>query len=209
MTQTVSVEASIRKILAPVLRAEGFRGSGRTFRRVANDFVCIVNVQGSRYGGQFAINLGLHPLALAGVVPSRKAIDLKKMSEYDCVFRRRLSSDGADKWWTYSDQTSLEMAMGDAVCLFEAVGRNIFDKHTAPDAPLKTITSAEYKSHGIDLSGLCFSEPLQAYTIALMRLLAGHHDEAIAFAQFALNRVEGASILKKELEAIMDDVWRL
>jgi hypothetical protein len=38
------LEASIRKHLVPLLRQDGFSGSGRTFRRVAGDFIEVLNV---------------------------------------------------------------------------------------------------------------------------------------------------------------------
>lgn len=54
ITATPRLETAIREHLAPVLRADGFRGTGRSFRRVVNGWVQVVNVRGSRYGDQFA-----------------------------------------------------------------------------------------------------------------------------------------------------------
>lgn len=57
----------LNQLFASTLRrcfADGFTGSGRTFRRVAGEWVHVVNVQGSRYGGQFGVNVAVHPLAI-------------------------------------------------------------------------------------------------------------------------------------------------
>ena len=40
------LEPSIRKYLLPLLKNDGFAGSGRTFRRIDNDAIHLVNVQG-------------------------------------------------------------------------------------------------------------------------------------------------------------------
>jgi hypothetical protein len=98
-THIASLEVAIRKCLAPCLREDGFAGSGRTFRRVLNGWIQVVNVQGSRYGGRFSINLGLQPLAIPDVVGN--VPDPKKIREELCEFRRRLSESGADQWWTH------------------------------------------------------------------------------------------------------------
>src|SRR5262249_12249797 len=86
--------------LSPLLRAEGFKGTGATFRRMKGERIDIVNIQGSRYGGECCVNVAVHfsflPTA-GGSVP-----DLKKLKEYECAFRDRLHESGeSDHWWTY------------------------------------------------------------------------------------------------------------
>ena len=58
-SSTLRLESSIRDHLAPVLRNDGFSGSGRTFRRVLGDLIHLCSVQGSRHGGELAVNLGI------------------------------------------------------------------------------------------------------------------------------------------------------
>ena len=53
------LESSIKDHLSPVLKSDGFLGSGRTFRRVSEDLIHVVEVQGSRFVGKFAVNLGI------------------------------------------------------------------------------------------------------------------------------------------------------
>lgn len=199
------LDAAIRQTLAPVLRADGFSGSGRAFRREINGFVCIVLVQAGRSGDKFAINLSLHPRLLP-TMNSKSANTL--INDADCEFRRRLSAEGGDHWWPYTDEISLQSALAAATCLYERLGRRLFAEQTALDAPILTTTSARYATEGIDLSGFAATDVRQAYALAVIRHLAGERDEAVAFAGIALARLGGASGLRRELEALMAGTWR-
>jgi hypothetical protein len=91
----------LKRDFVPVIRADGFKGSGTTFRRALTDRIDVVNIQGSRSGGQCCVNLAVHftflPSAGGGRLP-----DWKKLKEYECAFRNRLHEvDEADLWWTY------------------------------------------------------------------------------------------------------------
>lgn len=46
----------LKRDFLPLLRADGFKGSGNTFRRVKGDRIDVVNVQGSRHGGKCCVN---------------------------------------------------------------------------------------------------------------------------------------------------------
>ena len=122
------LETAIRAVLVPQLREDGFAGSGRTFRRAVNGCVQVVNVQGSRYGGRFAINLGLQPLAIpdvTGVFP-----DPRKISEPGCEFRRRLSSTGADQWWIH-DSLAESMLAAPRDAIYGWTSERLVRKQTA------------------------------------------------------------------------------
>ena len=64
-------EPAIRNYRLTLLENDGFAGSGRTFRRIDNDAVHLVNVQGISCGGRFAINIAVHPLALPDMSASQ------------------------------------------------------------------------------------------------------------------------------------------
>ncbi|MCA1500702.1 DUF4304 domain-containing protein [Bradyrhizobium sp. NBAIM03] len=87
------LESSIKKHLNPTLKNDGFVGFGRTFRRVSEDLIHVVQVQGSRYGGKFAINLGIQPRSIPDVAGNSP--DPMKIREELCEFRRRLSETRA------------------------------------------------------------------------------------------------------------------
>jgi hypothetical protein len=94
-TATPRLENSIRAYLLGYLKEDGFTGSGRSFRRLTNGLIQVVNVQGSTYGGQFAINLGVQPITVPDALGNSS--DPKKITERLCEFRRRLAESGADQ----------------------------------------------------------------------------------------------------------------
>lgn len=195
-----SLEKSIKTRFAAVLRSDGFSGSGRTFRRTINGIICIVQFQGSRAGGSFAVNLGLQPVAILDEQETTPGA--KKLSEADCEFRRRLAANGGDQWWSYSNQLSLDAALDDALHVYTAVGRHAFALQTGSDAPLYTITPQAFAEGRLDLSGFKTTNVRIARALALMRLADGRTDDAIAFAKLALEVLGQASGLRRELEVI-------
>ena len=87
--------------LYPVLRADGFRGSGTTLRRVAGPVIHVVNIQGSSTATDCYLNLGAHlsflPTDGGGTcVPAR-------IKEYECSFRTRIlpPDGGIGGRWAY------------------------------------------------------------------------------------------------------------
>ena len=200
-SEPLSLEKSIKARFAPVLRSDGYLGSGRVFRRLVGGMICIVQFQGSLDGGKFAVNLGIHPVVIdvLGFMP-----DPKKLNEAGCEFRRRLTATGPDQWWLYWDQSSLDLAVDDALHVYETVGRGVFVTQTGPDAPLDVITPEGFADGRLDLSGFRTTDVRTAWAIAIMRLAAGRKDDAKAFAQLALARLGGASGLRRELEEIAE-----
>src|SRR5215471_4199171 len=71
---TPRLESSIRDFLSPVLESDGFFGSGRTFRRMSGDLIQVVQVQGSPYGGKFAVNLGIQPASIPDVAGEERSM---------------------------------------------------------------------------------------------------------------------------------------
>jgi hypothetical protein len=97
---TPEFRAGLKEKLAPILRAQGFLGSGITFRRQVGEVLQVLNVQGSRHGDSCCVNLGMH-LAFLPTVLGDPA-DPKRITESLCEFRRRLSPVGeSDHWWRY------------------------------------------------------------------------------------------------------------
>lgn len=85
----------LRKI-GPALREIGFRGTSQNYRKVDDDFIFVINFQGSNWGPNFYVNLGAQPT----FIPDEGMPDPKKLNEYQCVLRRRVGSE----WpWDLSD----------------------------------------------------------------------------------------------------------
>lgn len=199
-----TLEKSIRAHLAPLLREDGFTGSGRTFRRFGDGIAHVVRVQGSSYGGKFAVNLGVHPLS----VPLDACPNLRKMTEADCVLRRRLSLDGGDQWWPHdSSQASMDAAVADAAAVYAVRGRQMFAPFIGPATPLHTMTAANLAEGAYDLHGFWVLGTGLARTLAQMRQAEGDLAAARAFAQLAVDRMGDGSLdsgTPPELRAILE-----
>ena len=97
---TPEFRTQLRTKLAPLLRAEGFSGSGVTFRRVRGEVIQLLHVQGSRYGDSCCVELCVHLTFLPTKL--NHPADPKNIRFADCEFRRRLAPEGeSDYWWAY------------------------------------------------------------------------------------------------------------
>ena len=87
MTRTAFLKLLTRH-LYPVLKAEGFEGSGQTLRRIRGPIVHVFNVQGASGGKACYLNLGAHydflPCEGGAFVPPAE------IEESHCVFRERI-----------------------------------------------------------------------------------------------------------------------
>lgn len=84
------------------IRSLGFKGSGQNFRRIEGDYIFVINIQGSRSGDAFYVNLGAQPT----FIPTECDASLSTLKEYECVMRRRVGKE----WnWALDDGTRLAM----------------------------------------------------------------------------------------------------
>lgn len=167
-----TIENAWRDNFAPVMRELGFKGSGRHFRRVDGGFVQTVNLQGSQYGGKFAVNLGLQPASIPNGVG--ETVDPKTIKEIECVFRNRLTYDGGDTWWPYGDDPK---SKGDAAISAARLFREKALIHFQDHAQFaKKISPEEIGKTG---PGVCVA-------LALLRERHGHIEQAKRFAQLAM-----------------------
>ncbi len=195
------LEGAIRSHLVPHLKHDGFSGSGRTFRRVANGWIQIVNVQSSRYGGQFAINLAVHPTSILDVVGNSP--DLKKITEAHCEFRRRLCESGADQWWQHNgSRPSMEAAVAAAADVYVRVGRPLLAKISAADGPFDSVSPQDFESDTFDFGGFGSTKVRMALALARLRKAQGLLTESKAFAAHGLANVGPATALKREFEQL-------
>ncbi|HKC02019.1 MAG TPA: DUF4304 domain-containing protein [Sphingomicrobium sp.] len=169
----IVIEDCWRDILAPIIRAEGFKGSGRHFRKSVGDFVLAANLQGSRWGGRFAINLGVRPLAL---LPEPAIESARKVKEIDCLMRDRLSPDEHDKWWDYADDVaSMKSAASDAAEVFQARSNQQFEKMMS----FVATATPEIASKAM---------PMVLAALATLREQQGQIEDARGFARLAVAR---------------------
>lgn len=181
-----ALQNSIRDVLAPELRKDGFRGSGKTYYRIVNDFIQILNIQSSRWSGRFAINLGLHPLCIP--MNDGKAPEIKKIKEYECVFRRRLREDNLDTWFEYTEnQASMDNAVENALELYLKTGRELFAEVALPTSNIHTITAKSFEEENYNFAGFGNTQLLTAWSLARMRKHVGNYEGALNFANIAIN----------------------
>lgn len=200
-TSQPKLETSIRAYLQPSLKEDGFSGCGRTFRRVQSRLVQVVNIQGSRHGGQFAINLGIQPVDIPDILGREP--DQKKITEPDCEFRKRLSESGVDQWWTHdSTPAGMDAAVQDAAAVYIRCGRPLLNLLGGADSPIFSITPKDMPTFRDILRGFGSTDSRIALALARLRKAGGRMDEARAFAAYGLDHVGKAASLRAHLEEI-------
>jgi Domain of unknown function (DUF4304) len=201
-----SLAKAIQSQFAPTLRRDGFSGMSKRYWRVVGGQCQVVEVQGSRYGGKFAVNMGIQPMSvplLLGGAPEPKCI-----REMECLFRRRLAIQRGDQWWDYQpNQLSMDAAARDACAVYEQVGRGQLEFLAQPNSPMNTLTPEAFAADTFDFKGFGNTGVLMAWTLAHMRKAAGKNAEARGFAQVALKEIgdgPGGSSLKAGLRELLE-----
>ncbi|WP_262049302.1 DUF4304 domain-containing protein [Bradyrhizobium sp. Bra78] len=195
------LESSIKGHLSPVLKSDGFFGSGRTFRRISEEHIHVVQVQGSRYGSKFAVNLGIQPRSIPDVVGNSP--DATKIREELCEFRRRMSEATSDQWWEYeASNESMDAAVQAAASVYKAIGRRLFSELSGAESPLHKVTPGQFEAGQYSFSGFGSTKVRMARSLALMRQSIGDLVNANAFARIALASLGNASALRAELEEL-------
>jgi hypothetical protein len=160
-------------------------------------------VQGSRYGGQFAINLGLHHIAIPTVIG--EVADPKTITEPDCEFRRRLSEDGSDQWWVHDEtQESMDFAMSEAAGVYIKVGRPMLSVLAADDSPIFSFHPNQMPEFRQCLKGFGSTDARIALVLARINIVLGREEVAHRFAEYGLSHAGKALSLKAQLEEIIE-----
>lgn len=195
----------LNRDLFPLLRVEGFKGSGTTFRRLKGDRVDVVNVQGSRAGGKCCVNLAVHFLFLpssgGGLVT-----DPKKLKEYNCAFRDRLHEPNeSDHWWTYgASDAETEASVANLLNMYNRHSASFFGKFEPFPDVFERITPAEMDA------GNFSNMPVPLTGVSAMLMMArvmkhlGHVEKCRNFAEVGLKHLGRAVGLKSEFEMLRD-----
>ncbi len=191
----------LRRDLSPLLRADGFKGSGTTFRRLTGDRIDAVNIQGSRYGGSCCVNTAVHFFFLP--TASGGSVDTKRIKEYECAFRTRLHEQSADHWWTYGESGGqAEAGIARLVEMYNRRGRAFFGQFEPfPDA-FESITPAQLEAG--DFSKMPGQMTIVLASLTMARILdhLGRRTRRQEFAEVGLRHLGGAARLKPELERL-------
>jgi hypothetical protein len=196
--------AQFKQVFAPVLKADGFTGSGNTYRRVAGDVIHVLALQGAASGGKCCVCLGVH-LSFLPLQGSLTPPDLYTIEEPDCEFRTRLSPPGlSDAWWPYGTTEHEARGTAEAICgLYEQVGAPFFRQFSNFPEDFTRVTPAMLAAGG-ELpfpAGCTFVR--RALALARIAQRVGRTDEARQFAEIGLARVGPATSLKHAFRQII------
>lgn len=179
----------ILKSIGARVREWGYRGSGQNYRSTLDDVVFVINIQKSRWGDQFYVNLGAQPL----VIPheGEGEPDPKALKEYECVFRSRVKNE----WRTDLSPPEVE----DLLRLIDET-RKAFQAKVLEmrDLSRRGLGRELLESHGYILSG-------PRAGLILGRLLAadGHAKAARFLAQQAIASAGRADMLRAAAERLI------
>jgi|GEM_PF-301097 len=181
--------------LYPVLRAEGFKGSGTTLRRLDGPVIHVFNVQGSSSGNQCYLNLGAHLSFLPGEGGS--VVQAAKIEEPHCIFRERLvPPPGKQFGWAYG--STIEQAEENIefiVSEWPSLGRPFFDRYKNFPESFVALVSGTSPSTIHPRDCLHFARICKELDLA---------DLAVAFARSGRERVgERAIGLRADLDKIL------
>jgi hypothetical protein len=201
-----SLAKAIQSHFAPTLRLDRFSGTSKRYWRVVGGQCQVVEVQGSRYGGKFAVNMGIQPMSVP--LLSGGAPEPKSLHDIECLFRRRLAVQRGDQWWEYQpNQLSMDAAARDACAVYEQVGRGQLEFLAEPNSPVNTLTPETFALGKYDFKGFGNTGVLMAWTLAHMRKAAGKNAEARGFAELAFKEIGdglGGSSLKAGLRKLLE-----
>ena len=104
MTAQTRLSALLRDHIAPTLRKQAFKGSGKAYHRWFDANIAVVDVQSSSWNSaseaRFTINLG----TASGLVRANQGFLPSTIpKEYECHWRSRIGGligDNRDLWWT-------------------------------------------------------------------------------------------------------------
>lgn len=170
----------LSKHLYPLLRKEGFRGSGATLRRANGPLVHVFNVQGSSGGQRCYLNLGAHLAFLS--TDSKNDWQPDKVLEYQCAFRSRIDPPVEQAFgWSYGNSEFEAEANALAVAAaWQDQGQSFFARYaTFPDDFVRLV--AEFSSEE--------AHPATCLTVSRIAAHLGNPSRAASIAASALGRV--------------------
>jgi hypothetical protein len=188
----------LTKKFYPVLRAEGFRGSGSTLRRIEEPVIHVFNFQGSSSSDRCYLNLGAHlsflpPVGRHGVTPA-------SIREYHCAFSDRIDPPAGQEFgWVYGltpEEAALNVDF--LVSEWHTQGQPFFRRYASyPESFLSLLNQTSPD----DLNGR------DALIYARIAIHLGRPDLAMTFSEAGLESApETASILREELIGVLQDL---
>lgn len=194
----------LKQNLSPLLRADGFKGSGTNFRRIKGEAIHIIDIQGSKWGGECCVNLAVHFLFLPTTI-GQPVGDHKKLRHSACEFRSRLHGPGeSDHWWPYGEtEAESQSSADDLINTHRKWGTTYFEQFEPFPDVFEKITAAE-----LDAGDFSKLPPTQGTLVRLaltMARIMSHlkrFEKCREFAEVGLRHLGNASGLRPELEQL-------
>lgn len=184
---------ALQKRLWPILRSEGFVGSGATLRRLHSPLIHVFNIQGSSSGNQCYLNLGAH----LDFLPSEGglAVEPERFLEPYCAFRDRIDPPAEAYGWEYLDDAAAAERIELAAEAWTLQSRPFFEKYSGFPETFRRLVLDCTPSE---------LHPRTALTYARIALHIGESDRAAELARNGLDRVSiSATILRGHLKKIL------
>ena len=192
MIDRKTFQSLLSKRFYPVLRDEGFKGSGNTLRRINGKVIHVFNFQGSSSGNQGYLNMGVH----LSFLPAERGVVIQseKIEEPDCIFRKRIiPPPGPQFGWSYC--SSIEEASENVefiVSEWPSQGRIFYDRYSTYPESFKSIISQSVPSE---------LHPRECLHYARIAVELGLSAQACEYSKSGLERAgERATILRSSLK---------
>jgi hypothetical protein len=177
------------KDLGPRLRALGLKGSGQYYRKVAGEWVVVVNLQGSRWGDRFFVNLAAHPVLIPTI--NDEPVDPKRIKEHDCLLRTRVGQDWS---WALRAEEVSDLVSQIERCAIDLVSRAQGLRGAVatelPEALVRNFTVGQ-------------TDAFASLHLARAALAFGHVHKAHAIAEWGLEAAGDAVGLRVKLKALL------
>jgi hypothetical protein len=206
MRDLVRFSELLKRDLLPLLYGQGFRASAGVFRRLKDERIDIVSLQGSRAGRRCYLDLGVHYSFLppAGRAPGAKYG--RELRQHDCAFRERLHEPGeADHWWDYgADDATAEANAAGLVDIYRRRACLFFARFEPFPEVFYDVTPEQVAAGDLAAIPPCPSRLHAALTLARIMKHTGRLDRCRDFAEAGLRHPSPASWTRRELERLKD-----
>jgi hypothetical protein len=178
----------VTKELAPVLRKNGWKGSGFDYTIHKDNIIKGLTIQPSGSGGKFCIEVGIH----FDFIPLTVEKEFSKMKAWDMDIRSRLTpNNDYDFWWNFpktEDQT--RDLFEELVKLISSIGESYFEKFINwEDNVLKF--SPEDVEEGVTKKLINITQMRTALLLARINKHLNNNEKAIEFSEYGLSKVNG------------------
>lgn len=194
---------AIRRLLAPTLRADGFTGSGRNFRRNHTDWIIVLSVETSRSGSAFALNVGFQPKFAPDSLG--KEVDPKKIKVQLCEFRRRVFTPDIDVWWQFeADLESMDSALRSAADAYVQQVRPLTRALCGEQSPFAVVELDRFSVEALGFGQFDTNEGRLALAISRYHYSRDNWLRAQEFAKLGLQYVGISVGLQRDLENLIE-----